>query len=80
MPSMIEKHKIGTEPAGDKLSEQWLVEDMFHFENVGFSKTVNLREQYLVCADCEIGPIGWTDINNRKEYYISAERVCYAHS
>lgn len=80
MPSMVEKHKIGSEPQGDQLTSQWLVEDMFHFENVGFTKTVNGGEKYLICADCEIGPIGWTDVRNNKEYYISAERVCYANS
>lgn len=77
---MMEKHKIGSEPVGDQLISQWLVKDMFHFENVGFSKTVNSCEKYLVCADCEIGPIGWTDVNNQKEYYVSAERVCYTNS
>ena len=80
MPHMMEKHKIGSEPAGDTLTSQWLVEDMYHFENVGFTKNVNATEKYLVCADCEVGPIGWTDVNNRKEYYVSAERVCYSAS
>lgn len=74
---MTDKYKIGTDPSGDTLSKFWLVEDMFHFENVGFSKTVDQTVKYLICADCERGPIGWHDISNRKEYFVSAERVKY---
>lgn len=74
---MTDKYKIGTEPSGDTLSKFWLVEDMFHFENVGFSKTVDQTVKYLICADCERGPIGWHDISNRQEYFVSAERVKY---
>ena len=80
MPSMTEKNKIDGGPVGDNVNTFWLVEDMFHFENVGFSKTVNDCEQYLVCADCEIGPIGWTSIGNKKELYVAADRVRYANS
>lgn len=77
---MMEKHAIGSEPHGDDLTLFWLVEDMYHFENVGFSKVVNGCEQYLVCADCEIGPIGWTNIHDRNKLYVAAERVRYAKS
>lgn len=75
---MTEKYKIGEEPSGDNVTIFWLVQDMFHFENVGFSKTVNGSEQFLICADCEIGPIGWHNIRNKNEYYVAAERVTYA--
>ena len=74
LPSMTEQ-----EPAGDTLVKHWLVEDMFHFENVGFSKTVQ-NIKYLICADCEIGPIGWHDVNNKKEFFVACERVKYASS
>ena len=77
MPDMTEKYRIGTEPAGDTPTQFWLVEDMFHFENVGFSKNVNESEKYLICADCEIGPIGWHDVRNAKEFFVAAERVKY---
>ena len=75
---MTEKYRIGEEPQGDTLEDIWLVQDMFHFENIGFSKKVNGTEQYLICADCEIGPIGWHDMQNKKEYFIAAKRVRYA--
>lgn len=80
LPSVTEKQEIGKDPSGDKLTLQWLVADMFHFENVGFSKTVNNCEKYLVCADCEMGPIGWTNVTNKSEIYVAAERVDYANS
>lgn len=77
LPSMTEKYLIGQEPLGDKLSIHWLVEDMFHFENIGFSKTVDSL-QYLICADCEIGPIGWRDTTDNNKFYVACERVKYA--
>ena len=80
LPSMSEKYRIGSEPSGDQVTQFWLVEDMFHFENVGFSKTVNETVKYLICADCEKGPIGWHDVGNRKEYLVAAERVLYSSS
>nr|CAH0098769.1 unnamed protein product [Daphnia galeata] len=52
----------------------WLIPDMFQFENVGFSKTVG-NYKYLVCADCEVGPIGWHCIDS-KESYIADHREC----
>lgn len=77
LPDMTSKYEIGTQPAGDTLTRFWLVKDMFHFENVGFSKPVNETEKYLICADCEIGPIGWHDTKSSKEFFVSAERVVY---
>lgn len=47
---------------------------MYTFENVGFSKTVNTTK-YLVCADCEIGPIGFVNLEDRNKHYIALSRV-----
>ena len=76
---MTEKYLIAQGPTGDTLTRHWLVEDMFHFENVGFSKKVE-NLQYLICADCEIGPIGWYDVTNKKEFFVACERVKYSSS
>lgn len=46
---------------------------MFHFENVGFSKPVG-NVKYLVCADCEMGPIGW-HYTDSKLCYVADQRV-----
>ena len=75
---MTDKYSIGSQPTGDTLTQFWLVADMFHFENVGFSKTVDGRTKYLICADCERGPIGWHDLDNRTEFLVAAERVQYS--
>ena len=74
---MTDKYSIGSELTGDTLTKFWLIEDMYHFENVGFSKTVEGTVKYLICADCEQGPIGWHDLNNKKEFLVAAERVQY---
>ena len=59
---------------GEMLTNYWLVDNMYTFENIGFSNTVGTIK-YLICADCEIGPIGWHDIQNKDAFYVSLERV-----
>lgn len=49
---------------------------MMDFENVGFSKTVGTTK-YLSCADCDLGPIGYHDTTNPKEFVISIKRAKY---
>lgn len=61
---------------GETLGDFWMVEDMFIFENVGFCNTVE-NMKYLICADCEVGPVGYHDIRNKKEFYIAHDRVKY---
>lgn len=41
----------------EELKDYWLVDNIYHFENIGYSNTVDGRK-YLICADCEMGPIG----------------------
>lgn len=80
LPSMQKKSSLknrdGSED-GDTLTSHWLVYDMFDFENVGFTNDVG-RIKYLICADCEIGPIGWHCLDDKKSYYIAVERVNHA--
>ncbi|XP_037927966.1 guanine nucleotide exchange factor MSS4 homolog [Teleopsis dalmanni] len=56
----------------------WLVYDMFHFENIGFSNTVDTIK-YLICADCDMGPVGYHDIENKK-CYIALKRVRHGNA
>lgn len=53
--------------------EFWMVEDMFTFENIGFSNSVG-DLKYLICADCEMGPVGYHVISSKKNY-VALERV-----
>ena len=57
----------------ETLKEFWMVKDMYTFENIGFSNTVDNRK-YLTCADCEVGPIGYHDLETKKSY-IALARV-----
>lgn len=75
---MTKKYLIGTEPTGDNLTNFWLIQNMLDFENLGFSKTVE-SIKFLICADCEIGPLGWHNLQAPNEFYISCERVKYGH-
>lgn len=52
----------------------WTVSDMMAFENIGFSKNKE-GIKYLICADCEVGPLGYHDTSERPlKYYIAIER------
>ncbi|CAF0860873.1 unnamed protein product [Didymodactylos carnosus] len=66
----------------DSVAYCWLVNDMFTFENVGFSKTVNNNVKYLMCSNCERGPIGYCELNPTtgeldKHFYVAFDRVKY---
>ncbi|NWI39362.1 MSS4 factor, partial [Picathartes gymnocephalus] len=61
---------------GDVLREHWLVRDMFSFENVGFTRDVG-NIKFLVCADCEAGPIGWHCLDDKDSFYVALERVTH---
>ena len=61
--------------AKEKLSQFYRVEDMFDFDNVGFSKTVD-NMKYLICADCDTGPIGYHDLNTKK-CYVALSRIAH---
>jgi hypothetical protein len=69
-----------TLPANNLLQDNdthfWHVGNMMDFENVGFSTTVGTTK-YLSCADCDLGPIGYHDTTNPKEFVISIQRAKY---
>ena len=74
LPHMKKKSANQAPDDGETLSEVWLVGDMFTFENVGFSNTVGTTK-FLICAECEVGPIGWHDTNDAKAFYVALDRV-----
>lgn len=77
IPSMKQKKDLANSSAGissDLLNDFWLVNEMYTFENVGFTNTVE-NKKYLICADCEIGPIGVQNIENPNLFYVSLDRV-----
>ncbi len=76
---MTEKYQIGSDLSGDTVEMCWKIADKFHYENIGFSKTVSGDMKYLICADCEQGPIGWA-VLTRQESFIAANRVHYTRT
>lgn len=58
----------------DKVACFWQVDDMYQFENVGFCNPVGTIK-FLVCADCEIGPIGFHDTRDPSAFYVALERA-----
>lgn len=55
------------------LTKYWNVDDMFTFENIGFSNTVQ-NTKFLICADCDMGPVGYHDLTTKKSF-IALNRV-----
>lgn len=49
------------------------VKDMFAFENVGFTRSSE-GKRYLVCGECEQGPVGFVDPVTEMNY-VSPERL-----
>ena len=74
LPYMKKKSEDQRPEDGENLVDFWLVDGMFTFENVGFSNTVGTKK-YLVCADCEVGPIGCQDVSEPDALYVALERV-----
>jgi hypothetical protein len=73
--TQAELPKTDAAPDADResLTDFLLVEDIFTFENMGFSHTVENRK-YLACAECEFGPIGFHDLIS-KQSYLSVARI-----
>lgn len=64
------------EHESEAIKSYWTVDDMFTFENIGFSHTVQ-NTKYLICADCEMGPVGYHDVTSKK-CFIALKRVKHA--
>eukprot|EP01047_Picozoa_sp_COSAG01_P016545 COSAG01_NODE_852_length_13108_cov_7.167423_1_plen_242_part_00 len=79
--------------AGSAREPFWVVDDMYHFDNMAFSRTVGARK-FLCCPDCEFGPLGYREITAQQPgaaelppgedgsppvvCYVAAERVAHA--
>ena len=59
---------------GETYKHHWLVDNMYKFENIGFSNTVGTIK-YLICADCEVGPVGYQDLRDKSSIYLAIDRV-----
>ncbi|KRT80976.1 hypothetical protein AMK59_5037 [Oryctes borbonicus] len=75
LPLMSQKKNDGNIET-ETVSTFWIVNDMFTFQNVGFSHTIE-DKKYLTCADCEAGPIGYHDLSQKKSY-VALSRVIHS--
>ncbi|CAB4054420.1 RABIF [Lepeophtheirus salmonis] len=64
-PLRLKKNSSPSDVEKEKIKQYYRVEDMFDFDNVGFSHTVD-DTKFLACADCEMGPIGWHSLSTKK--------------
>ena len=71
---MEKKEGISGVTDGDTLRHFFILTDMMHFENVGFTLPVEMLK-YLICADCEIGPVGVHNTSVPKEFLVAVGRV-----
>lgn len=62
----------GREGESETVTEFFRVDDMFDFDNLGFTNTVENRK-YLSCADCDLGPLGYHDLTTRlrEDFYVN---------
>ena len=82
LPPLLKKDSLNAatqEIPVETVTQFWKIKDMFHFENIGVSKTIK-NTKYLLCADCEIGPVGYHDVTNPQAFFLAADRVVYAKS
>ena len=81
IPDIPASHEEKTEQQrpedGETLTDFWLIQGMYTFENVGFTNTVagDVPVKYMICADCEVGPIGWSSPDDKNNFYIALDRV-----
>lgn len=71
LPKMTQK--AAGEVETQHFDHYWRVADIHAFENVGVSNKVQ-GVKYLLCADCEMGPIGFHDTETG-ESYVALRRV-----
>lgn len=79
IPSVKKKHELVANKDGFTVESSdtfWLLKDMLAFENIGFTNTVD-QKKYLICADCEIGPLGLQNLEKKDEFLVCVERVKY---
>ncbi|PAV63339.1 hypothetical protein WR25_25461 [Diploscapter pachys] len=67
-------HQGKGEPGYEKISWWWYTEDDMAFDTIGW-QTIN-RKKYLMCGDCELGPVGVRSEDN-KRFWVAVERCKY---
>jgi len=70
-------------PIPPETAQWWLVTPaLMQFENMGISRPVHglsnngLQMKLLVCAECNLGPVGWFE-EGGSEFWVACSRVAY---
>ncbi|KAK9764805.1 hypothetical protein K7432_007402 [Basidiobolus ranarum] len=79
LPRLLNSTQERKEVSSEFQNKYWSLSDMMSFENVGFSRTLsNTGVKYLICADCDVGPLGYhKSLQQPKDFRLAIERVCY---
>ncbi|CAG5054931.1 unnamed protein product [Parnassius apollo] len=73
LPFMQQDTRKDGEVQIETINQFYHVENMYTFENIGFTHTV-ANHKYLSCADCDAGPLGYYDMDT-KHSYVALTRV-----
>ncbi|KAK0418689.1 hypothetical protein QR680_013715 [Steinernema hermaphroditum] len=75
-PKELKKMSVGggEKLPSEKVSWWWCTESDLDFDTVGW-QTID-GQKVLMCGDCEFGPFGWREEDNKK-FYVAVERVAY---
>ncbi|GLB41012.1 putative acetyltransferase (GNAT) domain containing protein [Lyophyllum shimeji] len=81
-PSVAAKTILPPLPAPPATCQWWLITPSpMQFENIGFSRPVQQNPagpklKLLACAECDLGPLGWSEEGGR-EFWLACARVSY---
>ncbi|CEP01268.1 Mss4-like protein [Plasmodiophora brassicae] len=65
----------GARVIAEELDEHWLIAQQFDFDNVGVSRPIEASGfRYLICAECDRGPIG-IKYENESHFYVFHARI-----
>ena len=76
--SRKEKASAGAGGAGGNMEDVggfWLVKDKFDFDNMGVTRPAADGMRYIICGECDLGPIGW--FRDEKAMHVAVGRVRY---
>ncbi|KAK2467925.1 hypothetical protein APHAL10511_000220 [Amanita phalloides] len=83
-PTDAERHELlPALPEAPEGMEWWLISPSpMAFENIGFSRPVSSPSsqgthlKLLACAECDLGPLGWS-VEGGREFWLASTRVGY---
>lgn len=74
---LCRQKKDGVSVEKERIDSWWRVEKMLDFDNIGFTHASE-GVKYLVCADCEMGPVGYLSLESQA-HYIAISRVTHGN-